>query len=50
LQVSGTFTVSTSAQTTTPSFYVNSSGNISIGTNSPSQALILGHLLRLGQQ
>jgi hypothetical protein len=32
LQVSGTFTVSLSTQTTTPSLYVNSSGNVLINT------------------
>lgn len=31
LQVSGTFTVSQSGQTTSPSLYVNSSGNVGIG-------------------
>lgn len=35
LQVSGSLTVSTSAQTTTPSLYVNTSGNVGIGTSSP---------------
>lgn len=39
LQVSGSFTVSTSAQTTTPSLYVNTSGNVGIGTNSPGARL-----------
>ena len=36
LQVSGTFTVSNSAQVTSPSLYVNSSGNIGIGTSTPA--------------
>ncbi len=39
LQVSGTFTVSTSAQSTTPSLYVGSYGNVGIGTNSPAGGL-----------
>ena len=39
LQVSGSFTVSTSAQTTTPSLYVEANGNVGIGTSAPSQAL-----------
>lgn len=36
LQVSGSFTVSTTGQTTTPSLFVNTSGNVGVGTNSPS--------------
>lgn len=39
LQVSGSFTVSTSAQTTTPSLYVDTSGNVGIGTSTPSKPL-----------
>lgn len=39
LQVSGSFTVSTSAQTTTPSLYVGTNGNVGIGTSSPGQKL-----------
>ena len=39
LQVSGSFTVSTSAQTTTPSLYVGSNGNVGIGTASPARKL-----------
>jgi hypothetical protein len=39
LQVSGTFTVSLSTQTTTPTFYANSSGNVGIGTSSPAVKL-----------
>ena len=39
LQVSGTFTVSNSAQVTTPSIYVNSSGNVGVGTSSPLSKL-----------
>ena len=36
LQVSGTFTVSTSAQITTPSLYVSNSGAVGIGTIAPT--------------
>jgi hypothetical protein len=36
LQVSGTFTVSLSTQTTTPSLYVSNSASIGVGTNNPS--------------
>lgn len=43
LQVSGTFTVSTSTQTTTPSLYVGLNGNVGIGTASPPTEL---HLYR----
>jgi hypothetical protein len=42
LQVSGTFTVSTSAQVTTPSVYVNTTGNVGIGTSSPIGILTVG--------
>ena len=42
LQVSGSFTVSTSAQTNTPSLYVGANGNLGIGTSLPSTTL---HLL-----
>ena len=41
LQVSGTFTVSLSTQTTTPSLYVNSSGGVGIGTSSLSGGMTL---------
>jgi hypothetical protein len=37
LQVSGTFTVSNSAQVTTPSIYVGSNGNVGVGTSAPSR-------------
>lgn len=51
LQVSGTFTVSTSAQTTTPSLYVGLDAKVGVGTSSPAVPLhILGSgypLLRL---
>lgn len=36
LQVSGTFTVSTSAQTTTPSLYVGVDGKVGVGTSAPA--------------
>jgi len=36
LQVSGSFTVSTSAQTTTPSLYVGTNGNVGVGVASPA--------------
>ncbi|HEX2842103.1 tail fiber domain-containing protein [Hyphomicrobium sp.] len=39
LQVSGSFIVSTSAQTTTPSLYVGTNGNVGIGTSSPGTKL-----------
>lgn len=39
LQVSGTFTVSLSTQTTTPSLFVSNSGNVGIGTNAPGYPL-----------
>lgn len=39
LQVSGSFTVSTSTQATTPSLYVGTNGNVGIGTSAPSQRL-----------
>jgi hypothetical protein len=39
LQVSGSFTVSTSAQTTTPTLYANTSGNVGIGTSAPTTNL-----------
>jgi len=39
LQVSGTFTVSNSAQVTTPSLFVASSGNVGVGTSSPGSLL-----------
>lgn len=42
LQVSGSFTVSTSAQTTTPSLYVGTNGRVGIGTSSPGAPLQLG--------
>jgi hypothetical protein len=35
LQVSGSFIVSTSAQTTTPSLYVGTNGNVGVGTSNP---------------
>lgn len=39
LQVSGSLIVSTSAQTTTPSLYVGSSGDVGVGTNAPGVPL-----------
>lgn len=39
LQVSGTFIVSNSSQVTTPSIYVNSIGNVGIGTITPTTLL-----------
>lgn len=39
LQVSGSFTVSTSAQTTTPSLYVGTNGRVGLATSSPAQTL-----------
>lgn len=39
LQVSGSFTVSTTTQTTTPSLYVGTNGNVGIGTSSPGRSL-----------
>ena len=39
LQVSGSFIVSTSAQTTTPSLYVGTNGKVGIGTSSPDANL-----------
>ncbi len=39
LLVSGSFAVSTSAQATTPSFYVGTNGNVGIGTGAPSTNL-----------
>lgn len=36
LQVSGSFIVSTSGQTTTPTLYVGANGNVGIGTSSPA--------------
>lgn len=39
LQVSGTFIVSTTYQNTTPSLYVNSAGNVGIGTSTPGRTL-----------
>lgn len=39
LEVSGSFTVSTSTQTTTPSLYVGTNGNVGIGTNAPGSTL-----------
>jgi Chaperone of endosialidase len=39
LQVSGTFTVSLSTQTTTPTLFANSSGNVGLGTSAPSMHL-----------
>lgn len=41
LQVSGSFIVSTSAQTTTPSLYVGTNGNVGVGTTSPQSKLHL---------
>ncbi|MFZ2587783.1 MAG: tail fiber domain-containing protein [Alphaproteobacteria bacterium] len=37
LQVSGSFTVSTSAQVTTPTLYANTSGYVGIGTSAPTK-------------
>ncbi|MDQ8699250.1 hypothetical protein [Hyphomicrobium sp. LHD-15] len=39
LQVSGSFIVSTSAQTTTPSLYVGTNGNVGVGTSAPGSKL-----------
>ncbi len=39
LQVSGSFVVSTSAQTTTPSLYVGTNGYVGVGTSSPNATL-----------
>ena len=39
LQVSGTFIVSQTGQTTTPTLYTNASGNVGIGSVTPSTAL-----------
>lgn len=39
LQVSGSFIVSTSAQTTTPSLYVDTNGKVGMGTTAPSSTL-----------
>ncbi len=39
LQVSGSFIVSTSAQTTTPTLYVGTNGNVGIGTSNPTYPL-----------
>lgn len=39
LQVSGSFVVSTSVQTTTPSLYAATNGNVGIGTSNPTTAL-----------
>jgi hypothetical protein len=42
LQVSGSFTVSTSAQTTTPTLYAGTNGYVGVGTSSPAYALQIG--------
>jgi hypothetical protein len=43
LQVSGSFTVSTSAQTTTPSLHVDTNGNVAIGYSTiPSFSIAIG--------
>lgn len=39
LQVSGSFIVSTTGQTTTPTLYANTNGNVGIGTTSPNVKL-----------
>lgn len=45
LQVSGSFIVSTSAQTTTPSLYVGTNGNVGIGTSNPTHKLhVIGNI------
>ena len=46
LQVSGSFTVSTSAQTTTPSLFVGTNGNVGIGTNNPGATLDVAGTIR----
>ena len=48
LQVSGSFIVSTSAQTTNPSLYVGTDGNVGIGTSSPGAALDVSGQLNIG--
>ena len=44
LQVSGTFTVSSSGQTTSPSLYADSSGDVGIGTSNPTNQSNYGGL------
>lgn len=49
LQVSGSFTVSTSAQTTNPSFYVGTNGRVGLGTTTPTAALhVVGDIAYTG--
>ena len=48
LQVSGSFTVSTSQQTTSPSLYVDTSGNVGIGTSAPTPAVAGRQVLQIG--
>lgn len=45
LQVSGSFIVSQTQQTTTPTLYTNSSGQVGIGTNAPNAALGVNGLM-----
>lgn len=47
LQVSGSFIVSTSAQTTTPSLYVGTNGNVGIGTKTPTPGFVGGRVIHL---
>lgn len=49
LHVSGSFTVSTSAQTTNPSFYVGTNGRVGLGTTTPTVALhVVGDIAYTG--